>query len=420
MRILIDHGQYDHLNIGDVAMLQACVSRLRREWPNAELFVITNSPTLLKEYCPDAIPVSVAYAQVSIICKIPRSARVVIENTSKIAMRYISGLYNPGRRRISQPRSIVQAVRAADLVVASGGGYITDKWSRHSIGVLAVLRLAQCLGKPTAMFGQGLGPITQPKLKKYASRVLPGLAVLGLREDQTGKDLALSLGAISTALVVTGDDALELVSGDTPVEGQALGVNMRVADYAGVDSADAKVISEILLTSAASFGVPIVALPISRQPADSDLTSIDRLLEQAGDRVQISLNDLPTTDVAFRSAGACRVIVTGSYHAAVFGLAQGVPAVCLSKSSYYDAKFLGLKALFPTACFTVPLKERDLGSRLQRAINDAWRLPESDRAAASYSAGLQREAGNRAYALLGEQLRHEAKPKTPALDRSLY
>ena len=135
----------------------------------------------------------------------------------------------PGRVRPGRPRTAIQAVRAADLVVASGGGYVTDTWWWHAAGVLSLLRLAQRLGKPTAMFGQGVGPISERgrggsrALRAQARAVLPRLAVLGLREDRIGKDLAISLGIPAGAVAVTGDDALELIPEGSAADGSSGG-----------------------------------------------------------------------------------------------------------------------------------------------------------------------------------------------------
>jgi hypothetical protein len=82
----------------------------------------------------------------------------------------------------------------------------------------------------------------------------------------------------------------------------------------------------------------------------------------------------------------------------VFGLARGVPAVCLTRSSYYDAKFAGLRALFPGACFVVSLDQPDLVGRLRQAINQAWHLPAQARDDARHAAAGQQHAGRQAYA----------------------
>lgn len=410
MRILIDHGQYDHLNIGDVAMLQACAARLYDEWPDADIMVLTNSPSRLGEYCPGATPVSLAYAQVPVACHLPRPIRSVSERWSKLALLYLSNERPAEGGQAGQPRTVIQAVRAADLVVASGGGYIADNWSRHAIGVLRVLQLAQHLGKPTAMFGQGLGPITRRALRTRAKAIFPHLKVLSLREGQLGEGLALELGAKPAALTITGDDALAVIPDKGLADGHALGVNLRVADYAGVDSSDAQAIGRLLLSSARDLDAPVEALPISRQPADSDVAAFDALMAGAGGRSDASPSQLSTTDALATSAANCRVIVSGSYHAAVFGLAQGTPAVCLTKSAYYDAKFAGLKALFPTACIVLSVAEPNFGLRLTKAIADAWHLPRSAREAAMNSAISQRESGRKAYDQLREAVEMASGP----------
>ena len=45
------------LNMGDVAMLQVAVARLRASWPWEELRVFTSDPGALARYCPAVTPV---------------------------------------------------------------------------------------------------------------------------------------------------------------------------------------------------------------------------------------------------------------------------------------------------------------------------------------------------------------------------
>jgi polysaccharide pyruvyl transferase WcaK-like protein len=393
MQILVDQSGYDLTNIGDIAMLRSCVLRLHQLWPGAQIMVISHSPERLASFCPGTAAIRRTRER-PVLRLLLRSYLPVCES----ATPYLSGRFGGGRPPRSQPRTAVQAVRAADMVVASGGGYVTDTFRWHATGVLSVLSLAQRLGKPTAMFGQGIGPISQRVLRVQARAVLPGLAVLGLREDRVGRDLALSLGAAPGAVTATGDDALELIAGTSAPDGGALGVNMRVSDYAGVDPAAAAVIGGLLLESATALQAPIVALPVSRGSAGTDLRAIRALLRPGRGRADVVLDDLMTPEALIAAAASCRAVVTGSYHAAVFALAQGVPAVCLTKSSYYDAKFCGLRALFPSACFVVSLGPPDIADHLRTAIDEAWHLPLAARAAARAAASRQRSAGRAAYA----------------------
>jgi polysaccharide pyruvyl transferase WcaK-like protein len=403
VRILIDQSGYDMLNLGDVAMLQSCVARLRTQWPDSEIMVITHEPRRLAFYCPNTIAIR-AVPDLPFFRHLPRRARLIFEQAWKLTAPYLSG-YLRRRPVVDQPITAIAAVYAADLVVASGGSYVTDTWWWHAAGVLSLLSLAQRLGKSTAMFGQGIGPMHMRTLRAQARTVLPRLTVLGLREAQMGRGLALALGVRPNALVVTGDDALELTGDAGTPDGDALGLSVRVSGYAGVDLVTAKAIGELTLEIAAALNAPIVALPVSRHAADADVL---RMLLMPSSRTGEVVNDPKTPEALLAAVASCRVVVTGSYHAAVFGLAQGVPTVCFTRSSYYDAKFGGLQALFPGACFVLSLDMPDFPKRLRTAIQQAWNLPASTRAAAKDAAIQLRNVGRETYA----QFRIKVEKKT--------
>jgi len=178
----------------------------------------------------------------------------------------------------------------------------------------------------------------------------------------------------------------------------ALGVNIREADYAGVGGDSAAAVGETLAAAAHDLGAPVIALPVSRYATTSDLGAIRACLSSARPTTGVTLSDLASPDDLLSAAAKCRAVVTGSYHAAVYALSQGVPAVCLTRSSYYDAKFAGLRALFPEACQVVSLAAEDRAHILRSAITQAWDLPPAARAAALEAAGRQRAAGREAYA----------------------
>ena len=394
VRILVDQSSYDLLNIGDVAMLQSCIARLWSQWPDAEIMVIAHEPARLASYCPGTIAIGRTFADRWPARTFPRKLRLMLDQAWKMGAPYL-----PGRPRAGSPpggpRTAIQAVREADLVVASGGGYLTDFWWWHAVGVLSLLALAQRLGKPTAMFGQGIGPVRGRVLRAQARVVAPRLAVLGLREDRN--DAAVSLGAPAAMVCLTGDDAFELAVAQEVAGGGALGVNVRVAGYARVDETTAARVGDQVLAIAAELGAPLIALPVSRYRADADLAALRALLRPADARAVLTLDDITSPQELVAAVARCRAIVTGSYHVAVFGLAQGVPVVCLTRSSYYDAKFAGLGALFPRACFVVSLGPEDTAS-LRSAIMEAWNLPSPERATARDTSERLRSAGREAYA----------------------
>jgi colanic acid/amylovoran biosynthesis protein len=419
VRILVDQSSYDLLNIGDVAMLQSCVVRLKQQWPDAEIMVISYEPGRLASYCPGTYAISRSLADLPLFRLLPRKPRLASAQAWRMTAPHLLGhlgLGHLGRESNvpATPNSVIRAVQAADLVVASGGAYVTDSWWWHAAGVLGLLSLAQRLGKPTAMFGQGIGPISRGTLRAQAAVVLPKLKVIGLREGLIGRDLVLSLGVSADAVTVTGDDAFELIEDTGPAQGNGLGLNVRVSGYAGVESATAAAVGDLVLRAAAEFGAPIVGLPVSRYAADADAVSLRALLSRAPGRVDVVMGDIASPQALISAAASCRAIVTGSYHAAVFGLAQGVPAVCLSKSSYYDAKFGGLQALYPGACFVVPLDAPDYAARLSATILQAWHLPAPARAAAREATAALRECGREAYARFRKEAENPVRPMSGA------
>ena len=93
----------------------------------------------------------------------------------------------------------------------------------------------------------------------------------------------------------------------------------------------------------------------------------------------------------------CRIVVTGAYHAAVFALAQGIPAVCLSNSPYYLAKFEGLEDLFDVGCTTIALDDPQLTIKLTAAMEEAWNSVDRVRLPLLRAAATQIEKGRSAY-----------------------
>jgi colanic acid/amylovoran biosynthesis protein len=402
MRILIDQSGYDLLNVGDVAMLQACVAQLRRRWPDAEFSVVCHAPERLLEQVGPAEVIGPTLARRPAAAgTLGRRVTLGLEQLYKMAapevMAVRQRICNPHRDQADRaaPTTLLRAIRAADVVVASGGGYLCDTWWWHGSGVLSVLALAQQHGKPTAMFGQGVGPLRHPVLRWQAKRVLPRLAVLGLREGAVGLPLVRELGVPTHIVRVTGDDALAMfASPSAPAAGDAIGINVRVSQYTGIGRSNAADIGGVVQALAEIWSAPIVALPISRYPTSPDLDDIAGMFDGAMRPVVEDLADAAALCAAARQS---RVVVTASYHAAVFALGQGIPVVCICASAYYDAKFAGLATLFQGAVEVVRQGEPSWTHALREAVTALWDLPYASREACLSAAARQRAAADALY-----------------------
>ena len=69
-------------------------------------------------------------------------------------------------------------------------------------------------------------------------------------------------------------------------------------------------------------------------------------------------------------------MVTGSYHAAVFALALGIPVVALTGSDYYEAKFTGLADQFGLGCQIIQFGAKNLLPEIKDAIEHGFQSQE--------------------------------------------
>lgn len=405
-RILLDNSSYSLRNMGDVAMLQVAAQRLAERFPNALIQCLTADADRLGRLVPQARPLPCEgvrqWALTSILERCPLPVKVHdrihhrIENARRRGDVLIQAILGPllGMRGEDDApmRAYLAAVQRADLVIGTGGGYLTDPFEHQARMVLGTLSLAQSMNKLTAMVGQGIGPLLNPALRSYSADVMNRLDLLTLREEAAGRPLIEKLGVRGGYIDTTGDDAIEAVyRGQTDRPGNGIGVNLRLAGYAGALAGRLPVFKKVLADFSIQLDAPLVPLPIALQAEDSDVVAIGRLMECGN----WPIPDTPREVV--ERAGRCRVVMTGSYHAAIFALSQGVPVVGVVASEYYAAKMRGVAGQFPDGCLVVNADESDLAGRLRRAIELQWNAAPALRQPLLEAALRQIERGQRAY-----------------------
>ena len=382
--VLVDSSSHHLLNLGDVAMLQVCVSRLRESWPNASIGVVVDDEERLRRYCPDVDPVPAAgryawFREPSATGKaFPRPRRTRL------------GLGRARRsRRDPALAAYLEALHDADLFVLSGRGGFSDAFPDEALVNLEELRLAKALGARTAAMSLGVGPLSDPYLRRRAAAILPSVDLVAVRESTFSPGILTALGVPAERIVTTGDDALAPLDSAADDAADAIGVNVRVVAYAGTTSEDVEALSSVVASLSAALGAPLVPVPISTHPHEDDSARLEDL----------GISGPAPSDPAgvIALARRCRVVVTGSYHAAVFALGQGIPAVCLAASPYYELKFGGLRGMFGRWCEVVQLGAPDAFDQVRTLVaraHHAWPAPRRELVAA---AGLQVEAGVAAY-----------------------
>lgn len=430
MRIYIQPSGHQMVNMGDLAMLQAAVNRLRALWPDAEIYAHTAAPDRMRIYCPTVRPVSnttwfdLAYRKSTIFHKAlykisPRVYSWVSRSFSLSALlarwRSRHPLWAVRLLRILKASRCAppewdifeEAFVCADVMVVSGQGGLTDAFAKDDLIIFSLIELAHQLKKPIAIFGQGLGPARQMELLARAKEVLPLSNILALREKRSGFPLLEALGVSGPEIIVTGDDAVEMAYQErADVLGTAIGVNLRVASYASTNQSFVSPLRDVLKDAAEHYQAALLSVPIDTGQYDtSDVEMLKQILGQnpAADEV------LDSPFKVIRQIGRCRIVVAGSYHAGVFALSQGVSVVALAHAPYYIDKFLGLAEQFGCGCEVVLMYGDDFQPRLKWAIQHTFENAERVRPQLLEAAQKQIGLGQYAYRQLFDLLQSRGK-----------
>jgi colanic acid/amylovoran biosynthesis protein len=430
MRILFDQAVYDMRNKGNVTLLQVALRRIHKLWPKASLEVMTDAPHLLKLYCPEAFPVSV-YA-----CHnwsenrekferfhrvMPRPVmRTLLEIRQELEYRGLtpgqvrqqlrtlrgrSDNSRNGENQImeapepepSDPPDLEQAMQGADMVVGTGGGYLVDSDWGAAHPVLLRLAKAKRMGKFTALVGQGVGRIEDPGFRALARTVLPEVDLILVRESKFAIPLLESLGVPPERIHMSGDDAVELAyEARNPALASDIGVSIRLAHYTDVGHQDLAQIRAVLHQAAARHGAGLIGIPTSCSGVESDQFKIGELLAGYPKTVHSWFRFEPTIDL-IKKAGRCRVVVAGAFHAAVFALSQGIPAIGLVRTKEYSIKFAGLVDQFGPGCQLLHFDDEQLPEKLAEAIDLAWESADRLRPQLLEAATSQIQLGQMGY-----------------------
>jgi len=413
-RILLDNGTYNLRNVGDIAMLKVTAARFRASFPAAELHVITSDPARFERYIGETavdpglrcawlnapvLPIKRAWLPRTSHCYLARLDSRMRCRAPRLAARLME--WHAGWR---QNARFARLVDACDLVAVTGGGFLTDSFLEHTSGILDTLEMAQSLGKKTVMFGQGFGPLECPRTLRRMAKVLPKMALIGLRESGKSADFLAKLGVPADRVQYTGDDAIEMAFNRRTEEsfGNAIGVNVRVTDYSRMNPSTIDDIRRPLLKFLDARNIPALPAPISSCPETGDTHSVRSLMAGSANFDSRTPGDTP--EAVIDCIRQCRIVVTGSYHAAVFALSQGIPAIGLIASPYYADKFEGLRAAFGKGCELVDMSDCNgshrLGQLLQHIYDNAAMFRPTLLDAAQRQVNLSRDFYARACSLI--------------------
>jgi colanic acid/amylovoran biosynthesis protein len=416
MNILIDGSSYGLDNVGDAAMLQVAAKRLLDLWPDAQISVFTKNAGRLRSLNPALRPLSLrgrdvwfqptyltewtqSYLPGEMSRYLARKELALREREHRLVPLLTH--YKMKLDKVDDPRdlsSFRNAFDTADLVLSTGGGFLNDAIARHGSRVLRTINYAVKRGVPTAMLGQGIGPVAGPALFDEFSDVLPKVGLIALRETKYGMPLLKRMGVREGRIAVTGDDTVEMAYTTRKERlGTGLGINIRMADYAGMTMDVIGSVGRVVDRWRMRTGADLIPVPID---LPRDLATVRENFDGIEDDTDFSPAD-SLVETVIRQAARCRVIITGSYHAAVFALSQGIPCIGIANSDYYLNKFDGLQDMFGSeGAASADMRQQGALDRLSRTLDLFWQNADDLRPRLLAEARNQIELGHQAYASL--------------------
>jgi colanic acid/amylovoran biosynthesis protein len=431
MRILLDQSAHDMRNKGNNALLEVAAARFMKYWPDASFDIVTLAPHITRIYYTWSRPVSPDTLSPfegkmdRVFRWVPDSLLWLIfelrEEWLHRQMAAEKGSWrgkDPSRpenasiqlgseptkyadfsslRSDSDHETFRAAVSSYDLVVASGGGYFCDSDKPRLLRVFDRLDAAVENDVPAVMVGQGIGPLNDHQLQERASQVLPRLDLVCVRERRVALPILKKLGISNEKIRMTGDDAIELAyHARSERIGRGVGLSVRISSYTQINERHIKDFRSILHAFAARYKAPLVAVPISSAPHESDITHI-RVLMEGYPHQSAGWRKLNTPLDSIKMAGQCRIMLAGTYHGAIFSLAQGIPVIGLAKSDEYFYKLSGLTDEFGQGCQILHMDDPDLAAKFSRTIEELWSSADELRPDLLQASERQIESGHAAY-----------------------
>ncbi|HUM67659.1 MAG TPA: polysaccharide pyruvyl transferase family protein [Chloroflexota bacterium] len=433
---MLDQAVHDHRNKGNNALLEVPLDRFRRHWPEASFEVLSISPHFCRVYIPGAIPISPydlwetgrglegmhrympktmwqllfemrerLQHNTGIVSSARKLRQVLTSSRNQDAPQYdgergeeVVGSVEPMATEQSPPEPSLPYSRIADydLYAPTGGGYMCDFDQRFLYSMFDRMEAAVNYGVPVVMVGQGIGPIEDQNLRARAREVLPMLDYIMIREERVARPLLDLLNVPQHKAIMTGDDAIELAYQARKSHlGTGIGLSLRVAAYTQVDDRHINAIHPVILQAARKYGAELIAAPIDVNEAD--IRYIEAIMKGHNKRSSSWMRFESTAHLINRIS-RCRIMITGTFHGAVFALGQGIPVIALAKSVEYTNKLAGLTTEFgEEGCQIINLNEDNVAQQMGAAIDFAWSAAERLRPYLLQQAKRQIDLGYIAY-----------------------
>ena len=325
-RFLIS-GYYGFGNLGDEALLDAIVERLRSRYPGATIDVLSNDPA-------------------------GTASRLGVEATPR-----------------ADPRAVRRAIARADVVLSGGGGLMQNVTSLRSLLYYAgIVRAATRARKHTMIFAQSIGPLDRWG-RLVVGACCSRVAAATVRDERSR---ALFASIVPNVRVErTADPVFLLEPGNEPLDLRAEGLDgpgplvvVSVRRWQGHD-ATVGLLAAAVDRLAERHGAQVAFLPLGGAPDADASTSVIR-------RARSTPVLLPAYPIhqAMQVLGRASLVIGMRLHALILAARMGVPFTALP----YDPKVTSLleDLRYPLPALFVPGARGTAPEEMLQRVDDAW------------------------------------------------
>jgi polysaccharide pyruvyl transferase WcaK-like protein len=200
MRIVVI-GDVGSRHVGDDAMFEVTLARLRARWPEAEIVAMS--------FSPEATAAQFGTPALMLPCHDRRDEASAVFCFQRALDAAADGGTGAWLREIDDLHDAAAAIRNADALVIAGGGNINARWPHHTYGRATALAIAHAQGIPATLTSQTIGPQLTTMQSNILRDVLGRAAIIGVREPFSAALLA-ELGISDDRLSHQPDDAIAI------------------------------------------------------------------------------------------------------------------------------------------------------------------------------------------------------------------
>jgi polysaccharide pyruvyl transferase WcaK-like protein len=387
-------------NAGNEALSSLLLKFVTRRLPHAEVRVFDRAPARFQQFRLDRLgssPEEIVRAFDLIARELStratptgplavraRSDSVVLETTGRASTPWVTAVrHTIGFRRhlarlgLYQSSAYPEALNTiawSDLVIWNPAGELHPSGNvDEALRLLLLVRTAQLLGRRTAIINHSL-EVTHQGLTVLIRHVYGHTDFVAVREHGSYRT-ALALGLTPDKLAEIPDLAFLIAVPEMktswssehafPSGAIALALNGREA-HRGYDE------WESLLSGLENFGRPLLFL--------SNALHVDRrFARQCAERHAVMIVDRqPASSELVALYARCAALITSRLHAAIFGLAAGVPVISIEPQMHkLTAIFDRLAYPLPTDSLHVPGWSQRIVNRTAQTLHDRARFVDS-------------------------------------------